>query len=104
MTAQLISSFHQLLQAAAPHHVHVGRAAEIARRVRAQTITIAFHQLGMLDQAGRQIPARSEARLAGGLVEDPDPAGLQLQQLRDSVERAAKDFVELERLAQRAGQ
>ena len=68
---------------AAGDDVDVGGAVEIALAEGVEAIAGAGHPGGMADQARRQVLGGGEIRLAGRLVEEEDPAGVEAEERGD---------------------
>ena len=83
-------------EAAAGHRVDVGGAVEIALTKGVEAVAGAGHPCGMSDEAGRQVLGRGEIGLAGRLVEEEDPAGVEAEERRHLREGGAKRGVEVD--------
>ena len=99
--AQTIRSIHQTAQAATRHHIDIRRAFQIARAIGVEAVAVTFHAMGIGAQRGRQILSGGQIRLARLVVEQPDPAGAQIEQRGDLRQRRVQRLVEVHRLIER---
>ena len=68
-----------------------------------EAIAGAGHPGGMADQAGRQVLGGGQIRLAGRLVEEEDPAGVEAEECGDLRKCCAERGVQVDRGVERIG-